>query len=122
MLLSVHERKNRIAGSKKNGQTNKITGTTKNGIQTMTIKLEWHDTDADLQAQYREMVLADIETSLDNLSHPSDLCFHHVWVGEDMDGPHVFIWGVKDSESFHCQYHPQTEWRSIDDADTNEIV
>lgn len=81
----------------------------------MEIKLEWHNTDEEIQKIYQSVVIADIQDNLEDLEHASSLIFHHVFVGEDMDGPHVFVWGKDGSDAFQCEYHMDTKWESISD-------
>jgi hypothetical protein len=58
--------------------------------------------------------------SLKGLKKPGDLIFHTVFIGEDIDGPHVLLWGEEgDDDTFHCEWS-DFGWIHID-ADGNEI-
>jgi hypothetical protein len=45
---------------------------------------------------------------------PGGLLFHHVFLGEDMEGPAVFVFGKEsDPGKFYCEYTPKLEWTDI---------
>lgn len=55
-------------------------------------------------------VEADITECLYDLGKPENLCFHHVFLSNDKNGPHIFVYGKEGSEFLHCEYHESTEW------------
>jgi hypothetical protein len=64
-----------------------------------TIELIWHGEKPDnaedaVIADMREADLLDIK--------PEDLIFHTVWLTDDMEGPHVLVWG--ENGAFHAKY------------------
>jgi len=82
------------------------------------IKLEWHDTDAELIEQHTDTVIFDLMKYVhEDLNHVSNLIFHHVFLTDDKGGPCVYVWGREGSDAYQCEYTPHTLWgESIDDA------
>jgi hypothetical protein len=82
------------------------------------IKLEWHDTDAELIDLHTDTVIFDLQKYVhEDLEKVSNLIFHHVFLTSDMGGPCVYVWGRDDSDAYQCEYMPHTVWgENIDDA------
>lgn len=75
------------------------------------IKLEWHDTSAEMIEQHTDAVISDLTKYVHgDLARVSDLIFHHVFLTNDMGGPCVFVWGRDDSDAYQCEYAPHTLW------------
>lgn len=65
-----------------------------------------------------ERVRADIALHLDeDLDDPSHLIFHTVFLGEDLDGAIVTVWGEEGSPALHCEYYEKAEWVPVSDLD-----
>lgn len=82
------------------------------------IKLEWHNTDAELIDQHTDAVIFDLMKYMhEDLDQVSDLIFHHVFLTEEDGGPCVCVWGKEGSDAYQCEYMPHTVWgENIDDA------
>lgn len=75
------------------------------------IKLQWHDTDAELIEQYTDTVILDLQKFVhEDLDKISDLVFHLVFLTDDYDGPNVIVWGVEGDDAYHCEYAPTMGW------------
>jgi hypothetical protein len=85
------------------------------------ITLQWHGETPETNHDELELaVLTDIKRSLGSLDKPSDLVFHTVFLGKDMDGPNVMVWGEdNDDDHFHCQYYTDAEWVTLDGEPAN---
>lgn len=79
-------------------------------------ELIWH---GDYPAAIVERVRADIADELDDrLGDASDLCFHTVFLGEDMEtSPIVTVWGEEGSQALHCEYVEKPEWVKLSDLE-----
>lgn len=77
-------------------------------------EIVWHgDVPDGVEAAVRE----DILKSLTRLKVPSDLVTHTVFLGDDMDGPCVSVWGEVRDERFHAEYLEKTEWVTLSEVD-----
>lgn len=86
------------------------------------MKIEWHNTDPAKIEEVVGITTADLERLMEDLDgDPSKLVFHHVFLTRNYNGPCVFVWGEKDSDAFHCEYHEKSEWKTSEelDAETN---
>lgn len=84
------------------------------------MKLEWHNTDANIAEALQEQTIADLKHSMEDLEHPSQLVFHHIFLTKDYDGPSVFVWGEEGSDAFHCEYCEKTEWKTSEKLDAEQ--
>lgn len=78
-------------------------------------ELVWH---GEYPPSVVERVRADIALCLDeDLDDPSELCFHTVFLTDDMDGAIVVVWGEVGSPALHCEYHGNAQWVPISELD-----
>lgn len=79
------------------------------------IGLKWHGARPKRDLDQLDLeVFKDLQLNLGGLEKPSDLGFHHVFLGDDFNGPTVLVWGEEgDDDHFHCQYHETTEWVTL---------
>lgn len=79
-------------------------------------ELLWH---GDYPAAIVERVRADIAENLDDvLGRASDLGFHTIWLGDDLEtSPIVSVWGEEGCSALHCEYVEKPEWVSLSDLD-----
>lgn len=81
-----------------------------------TIKLEWIGDYPGPEVE--EMVRSDIAHSLRSMKAPSSLITHNVFLGDDLDGPSVSVWGEEGrDDALWCQYQEKTIW--VDAAGAN---
>jgi hypothetical protein len=79
------------------------------------IKLVWDEGEeppSDQRDEIEEKVRENIRAELleGGLGRPSELIFHHVFLGENETDPLVFIYGKRRSRAFHCCYDARPEW------------
>lgn len=67
-----------------------------------------------IEEQVRNDIMHNLE---DGLESPSDLVFHHVFLGEEMTDESVLVYGVEGSDAFHCAYHAITQWRPLSESE-----
>ena len=78
-------------------------------------ELIWH---GEYPAACVERVRADIALCLDDdLDEAEDLGFHTVFLGEDLDGAIVMVWGENGNPALHCEYYEKAEWVPISELD-----
>lgn len=77
------------------------------------LEIVWHNTPP---AGADEIVRRDILNALMGLKVPSDLVTHTVFLGEDMDGPSVSVWGREHDHRFHAEYSTETEWLTLNEV------
>lgn len=70
----------------------------------------WHNEVAD---EIKGTVKKDIDEHLSHIKHPSQVVFHTVFLGGDMDGPCVMVWGLPDDDSYHAEYHEFIEYTNM---------
>jgi hypothetical protein len=87
-------------------------------IDWSQVKLVWHCEVPDIP-NLHQLVIKDCEKCLWGLDKVSDLVFHHVFLGEDMEHDVITVWGEEDNEDLHCEYHADVRWASID-SEENE--
>ena len=75
------------------------------------VNLEWHETEQEFIDKHSDQVIKEL-IKLD-LEKASDLIIHHVFLTDDMGGPHVFVWGKDGSNAYQCEYHPFTVWAEV---------
>ena len=66
------------------------------------VTLKWHGPPVpDLEPQ----IVGELRGLLaDGLSDASGLMFHHVFIGDDKDGPVIQVWGEENDPAFHCEF------------------
>jgi len=64
-------------------------------------------------AEIIAQVRADIKAELVDLSKPSDLIFHTVFLTDDFHGPTVTLSGDPDTGGFTASYDEETEWTTL---------
>lgn len=80
--------------------------------------LMWHGKLPPELDEVEKTVIEDIEQNLESVEEPSKLIFHHVFLTNDYKGPSVLVWGNEnDNVYYHCEYHPTTQWSSLDDVE-----
>ena len=68
------------------------------------------------RAAIEQTVRDDLTEWLDDLEAPADLCFHHIGLSKDHEGPSVHAYGVPGSEAIHCAWSAATEWQPLSDV------
>lgn len=48
-----------------------------------------------------------------SVSHPSRLIYHTVFLGSDIHGPSVAVWGKDGDPRFHATYDTITKWETL---------
>lgn len=70
-------------------------------------EIVWH---GDVPEGVEGLVRDDMLVDLTDLSKPSDLVFHTVFLGDDFNGPVVTVWGERRDRRFHAEYVAEPEW------------
>lgn len=73
------------------------------------VKLVWHS-DVPNILNYEQLIIEDCKHSLRGLNRVSELIFHHIFLGDNMDSDVVFAWGEEDNENLHCDFMPVVIW------------
>lgn len=85
-------------------------------IDFETVAIEWRDPPPDdIRENVEAAVRADMRRALDSLEIPSDLLFHNVFLGDNTDGPSVYI--HSSGNGFMAFYSEKTEWMSLQELD-----
>lgn len=82
-------------------------------------ELVWH---GEYPPEVVERVRAEIASDLDDvLDEASDLCFHTVLLGDEIEtSPVVMVWGVAGDSRLHCEYHAKADWQPLTALDEDE--
>lgn len=78
-------------------------------------EIVWHNTPP---IQIESEVRSDIIKTLgEALGIPEKLITHTVFLGDDMDGPCVSVWGEVGDDRFHAEYLDKAEWVTLSEVD-----
>jgi hypothetical protein len=81
-------------------------------IDWSTTKIVWHSKVPDI-ADVEQQIREDCIQSLWGLDKVSELVFHHIFLGKDMEHDVVFAWGEEDNEDLHCDFMPTVSWTNL---------
>jgi len=76
------------------------------------VKIVWHS-DVPNIPNYEQAIIEDCERSLWGLDRVSELIFHHIFLGPNMDNDVVIAWGEEDNEDLHCEFLPSVIWANM---------
>ena len=80
------------------------------------VKIVWHSPVPDIH-NIEQLIREDCTQSLRGLGKVSDLIFHHVFLGKDMDTDVVCVWGEDGTEDLQCEFRSSVTWHSLKELD-----
>jgi hypothetical protein len=86
------------------------------------IRLKWHGEFPDDLLEIEQVVRQDMSDLHEQFhGNCSKLIFHTVFLGEDLEGPIVMVWGQEgDDDQYHCEYDPNPDWQSFSELEDLE--